>query len=478
MSSTPPQPVVVRAEGTTPAERFLHCLCEQSFLALWSYPGLFRDQKVHGTGDGKELCDLLVVFAQDVLIFSDKSCAFPDTGNPELDWSRWFRKAIIDAAKQGWGAERWLRQFPERIFIDRGCTQRFPLELPPAHLMRVHQIVVAHNVTKRCAEYFGGGSSGSLVFNSDIRGRDHYDPKTCLPFRVGWLDEGKGFVHVLDDTSLSILLNTRDTITDFLDYLRSKEELLYSFKERGVRFSYDGEEELLANYLQTMKGDRHGFLLPEGYDAVWLQEGDWVRFQASPQRAAQLAADQISYAWDGLIEKFNANILGGTSHYTTNPRIADREKLLRFFAREPRVRRRLLADALIGLIEEAGPMQRATRIVLPSWPGDPHYCFLLLPRLATQGYEKYREVRRELLMMLCSITKLICPGALDIVGLATETGIDTEQRTEDALNLDARYWTEEMQHQAMAAQKRTGFLTKLTKFEDTISEFPISPPGE
>jgi hypothetical protein len=220
---------------------------------LWSYPSVFRDQKTGGKGDGKELCDLLVVFGSDVLIFSDKNCAFPDTGDPRLDWTRWFRKAIMGAAKQGWGAERWLRQHPDRLFLDRQCTQPFPLELPKADSIRVHHIVVAHSVADRCAAFFGGGSSGTLMFNSDLKGRDHYgDPSTCLPFQIGWLDSDRSFVHVLDDASLDILLSTRDTITDFIGYLCAKEELLRSYRDGRVRFPYAGEEELLANYLPTM----------------------------------------------------------------------------------------------------------------------------------------------------------------------------------------------------------------------------------
>src|SRR5579862_4403682 len=206
MSSDPPLsklPVVVRAQGVTPAERYLQRLCEYSFLSLWSYPRVFRDQKTGGKGDGKELCDLLVVFADDVLIFSDKSSAFPATGDIRLDWSRWFRRAVAKAAEQGWGAERWLREHPDRVFLDRACTQAFPLDLPPSDRMRVHHIVVAHDVSGRCREHFGGGS-GSLMFNSDLTGNGHYDRRTCRPFEVGWLDANRNFVHVLDDTSLDI----------------------------------------------------------------------------------------------------------------------------------------------------------------------------------------------------------------------------------------------------------------------------------
>jgi len=372
MSSVAPAPfpVIVRARGVTPSELYLQRLCESSFLSLWSYPSVFRDQKTGGKGDGKELCDLLVVFGDDVLIFSDKSCAFPQTGDVQLDWSRWFRKAVMKSAEQAWGAERWLREHPDRVFLDRACSQPLPLELPPTDRMRVHRLVVAHNVADRCAATFGGGSSGTLMFNSALNGKDHYgDASACRPFEVGWLDRDRGFVHVLDDAFLDILLTTRDTITDFIDYLRWKEGLILSARNRSVNLMYCGEEDLLANYLLTLKNGRHGFSLPDDIDGFLLDEGDWADFQAGPQRAAQLAADRISYFWDELIEKFNKNILGGTSLSNSTPQVSHREKIMRFFAREPRVRRRMLADALLGLVEKAKETDRTVRVIHPSKPG-------------------------------------------------------------------------------------------------------------
>ena len=88
-----PLPVVLRSRGTTPAERYLSRLCEQTFLSLWSYPGIYRDQGNTRGGDGKEVCDLLVVFGNDIVIFSDKDCSFPSSGDIRMDWSRWFRRA-------------------------------------------------------------------------------------------------------------------------------------------------------------------------------------------------------------------------------------------------------------------------------------------------------------------------------------------------------------------------------------------------
>ena len=64
-------------EGTTKSERTLTRLARKAFLSLWSYPNVYSDEgRSNGKGDGKELVDLLVVFGNDVLLFSDKDCAF------------------------------------------------------------------------------------------------------------------------------------------------------------------------------------------------------------------------------------------------------------------------------------------------------------------------------------------------------------------------------------------------------------------
>jgi hypothetical protein len=84
--------VVTRSEGVTPSEKYLKKLCDRSLLSLWSYPGIFRDQgRPSGKGDGKEVADVLVVFENNVIIFSDKHIHFEKTEKIEVAWGRWFR---------------------------------------------------------------------------------------------------------------------------------------------------------------------------------------------------------------------------------------------------------------------------------------------------------------------------------------------------------------------------------------------------
>jgi len=284
-------PAITRSEGVTAAEKYLAKLCKHSFLSMWSYPGVFRDQKAAagGKGDGKELCDLLVVFENHVIIFSDKDCRFDDTGDLQVAWARWFKKAIQNSAKQVWGAERWIRQFPNRFFLDRRCTIPFPINLPNPAKMIVHRIVVAHDASRACKQQLGG--SGSLMIDSGLVGEAHLN----MPFTIGQIDPAKGYVHVFDDTTLDIVMSTLDTITDFTVYLTKKEQFLTGNKIVMAA----GEEELLAIYLRKLnRAGEHDFVIPGGYDCLSFPEGFWDEFVRSPERQAQIESDRISYSWD------------------------------------------------------------------------------------------------------------------------------------------------------------------------------------
>src|SRR5687768_4682562 len=97
---------------TADTEGYLADLARKSFLKLWSYPAIYRDQGNAKGGDGKEIVDLMVVFGNDVVLFSDKSCEYPSLSDAELAWKRWYRRAIEDSADQLYGASRWIKSYP------------------------------------------------------------------------------------------------------------------------------------------------------------------------------------------------------------------------------------------------------------------------------------------------------------------------------------------------------------------------------
>lgn len=93
--------LILPGEGVTAAERYLARLCKRSFLSLWSYPAVFRDQgRPGGKGDGKEVCDLLVVFENNVIIFSDKDCEFRGTGDLEQNGTAGTKKPFSNLSNR------------------------------------------------------------------------------------------------------------------------------------------------------------------------------------------------------------------------------------------------------------------------------------------------------------------------------------------------------------------------------------------
>lgn len=301
--------------SVTASEEYLKALCEKTFLSLWSYPNIYRDQgKPKDVGSGKEICDLLVVFENHIIIFSDKHCDFQNNEDEDLNWKRWFNRAIKESAKQAWGAEKWIRNFQNRIFLDKNCTIPLPIDLPKKNEMKLHLVVVAHGVSEKISEKLGG--SGSLMINSDIKGiKDH-----THPFMIGDLDPNKTFIHVLDDFFLETLMSTRDTISEFVKYLEKKEKLMRS----RIVFAA-GEEELLAIYLKRVKDGEHDFDLPSDMDGIALMEGYWENFKSHPQRLAQIKSDSISYVWDRLIEKFSKHALAKNQYFVSAGGIKDSE---------------------------------------------------------------------------------------------------------------------------------------------------------
>lgn len=324
------------ADGTTPSERALASLARKAFLSLWSYPNVFTDEgRASGKGDGKELCDLLVVFGNDVLLFSDKDCAFQSGVDVAVAWPRWYRSAIDKSARQLAGAEKFIKAFPKRVFLDKACQALLPVELPDASVARYYLIAVTRGSHFAAREFFGGGSSGSVMLLTELVGKVGH---AQAPFHIGFPLESRRFVHVLDELTVDLLLGELDTVPDLVGYLKKKEEFL---QQPGVIVSVPGEEELLARYMSTMREEEHTFpKTPKGVNFVALPEGDWEVYVTSPQRAAKETADEISYMWDALIEHQSGFIRSGkavTVPWQPAQDGVNHERIVRALAAQPRL---------------------------------------------------------------------------------------------------------------------------------------------
>jgi len=405
------------AHGTTDSERSLARLARRAFLSLWSYPNVYSDEgRSRGKGDGKELVDLLVVFGTDVLLFSDKHCAFQSDVDLNVAWPRWFKRAIEKSARQLAGAESFLRRFPDRAFLDKSCQTRMPVRIPDPSGARYFLVAVTRGGHSAAARHFGGGSSGSLMLNSMLGGDGHFEH----PFEIGFPLKSRRFVHVLDEITVDTLLEELDTVPDLIDYLTCKERY---FGANGVFMHISGEEDLLAQYMCTMEGDRHTLPeVPPGTGSVALLEGDWDFYSSSPQRAAKRKADQGSYMWDALIEYQASFVRAGTAVGLpeTPPETIDHERILRALAAEPRLARRVLAADLRFALSKSEPGRKFVRVSVSPDRESRAYIFLTAPKPRDMGYAAYREMRSAALLAYCHGIKMRLPQVIEAIGIASE----------------------------------------------------------
>jgi len=460
------------AEGTTESERALSKLARKAFLSLWSYSNVFTDEgRSAGKGDGKELCDLLVVFGNNVLLFSDKHCAFQLDKDIRIAWPRWYKKAIEKSAAQLVGAENFIKRFPLRVFLDKACQHPLPVALPDPAVANYFLIAVTRGSHIAAREYFGGGSSGSFMLRNDLRGRDHFD----MPFQVGFPLATRRFVHVLDEMVVDILLEELDTVPDLVSYLRCKEQF---FGEAPTLITVAGEEDLLARYMTTIRDDEHALpRIPKGADGFALQEGDWAVYAASPQRAAKRKADQVSYLWDSLIEYQSSFIRAGTAVTVPNfgNEQVDHERVVRALAEQNRLRRRDLSGHLRFVLERPDPQGAFTRVRMVGRPLDRAFVFMSAVRDPSMTYEAYRESRMHSLTVYCHTIKEAIPTLKEAIGIASEPFSELAS-SQDFLYVDlsgvvtpkeTKFWRDQADELGILRPK-----TQVRLGNDQLPEFP------
>jgi hypothetical protein len=73
--------------------------------------------------------------------------------------------------------------------------------------------------------------------------------------------------------------------------------------------------------------------------------------------------------WDGLIEQFNKHALAGTQYRVSEGGARSTERIVRIMAREPRLRRRMLASGLLELLKKPESASRVVRVSAGQRPG-------------------------------------------------------------------------------------------------------------
>src|SRR3989344_124368 len=293
------------------AEDFLHSLASKSFFTDWCYPNPILS-------DGKELCDLLVIFDEVAIIWQVKNLKLQPNG-------KYNANEVKQNIRQLSGARRRLFDLKKDVTLTnpRRGKERFN----PKSIKTIYLI------------------SALLGEGEDV---------------FGFVEEYKGnSVHIFTKEFTEIALNELDTIKDFTYYLGEKEKLLRRDSKITI---LGGEQELLGYFL--MNGRSFSKLYEA--DNLLLQEGIWNGFVNKPEYKRRQKADEISYGWDSIINR---------AHLSDTP---EYELVARELARPNRFQRRYLAKAfldahILAHQDEQFDMQR--RLVQGE---DATYCFLFM----------------------------------------------------------------------------------------------------
>ncbi len=328
------------------AEQVLYELAAKTFLTDWCYlnPRL---------PDGKELCDLLVVFNDVAIIWQVKDLKLQEDG-------KYKRAEVEKHLRQIAGARRQL--FEMRRTVELKNPRRGP---------EVFDVEAIRDV--------------SLI--SALLGEEQ-------EFFTAVEDFKNLTIHVFDAGFTQLVLKELDTVSDFVEYLRAKERLLNTNKSLIV---VGGEQELLAVYLMNDKS----FARLEKADHVVIEEGSWAHFQGKPEYQAKKKADEISYGWDGIIERAHE----GSRQY---------EVVARELARPNRFQRRYLSKVFL---EACGQAHKDTihdlyrrALVMDGTT----YCFLFMDD------PEPRERRRAMIGAICLVARGKFQRNKRVLGIATE----------------------------------------------------------
>ncbi len=270
------------------AEQIVHLLADKTFLTDWCY----LNPKVDTT---QELCDLLVVFGDTVIIWQIKNVKFSN------NFDKYRRKAIDENINQVLGAERRLININNPIHLVN--PNRGKELLNPSEIKQIFRIAVSMG-------------DGEVAFSP-----------------LEFIDNKP--IHIFDRVFLEIILNELDTIKDFTSYLFEKEQLLTSGPKITI---LGGEEELLAYYLLNERK----FVFNGTPDTIMLDQGVWKSLQDKPEYKAKKDADKVSYAWDYII----------TFLHTSQDK--SYERIARELAEADRFERRILSQSFLEAQLEAG----------------------------------------------------------------------------------------------------------------------------
>jgi hypothetical protein len=378
-------------------------------LRFWSHANPHRTPS-------EELCDLLVVCGDHVIIFSDKSNDYQFHKDEQIAWRRWYREAVAKSVRQLNGAVRHLFDLRTPIYKDRACTVPLGIPLPSPERAKVYRVAVV-SLSKQLND--AEPPEPFLEIVGAVTGDQHVDDVATL-FRLGDVSPDTEFVHVIDFAGLWAVLSDLDTITDFARYLDARSAFI-----RGQGHNSAANEwSMLTRYLLSFTDDGDPLPLDAANPGFTrLTPGELQAESTKAAFSARKEANRGSYLWDSLIERQAEMIEKQSFEFSSYNSVQEAEPVVRHMALEPRLNRRLLGRSWKEACLIAAPAQTANIRTVPHDGEDaPTYVFFTWKQPDGMADDQYRHRRLDLLKNMVLASLVDVPTSKVIIGIASELG--------------------------------------------------------
>jgi hypothetical protein len=418
--------------GSNSSEARLGALTRSTFLSLWAYQNPFF-------APAKELCDVLVIFGDDVIVMSDKQIKLDEQAEASIAWKRWYRKAIGGSIRQLRGAKRQIKAAPGSIFSDSGASSLLPLKMPSPENMRVHLVAIASGCEAACLLALG---HPSIQVDTRVTDGDTL-------FTVG--TRFPEFVHVFTRTGLDAVFSSVDTTRDFLDYLERRQSVLVE-----TSFFIHGEEELVGSYMLSQPGNA-AFRIPvERFpceDNVRIvQRTYWSQYNGSEIKRLREEARKPSFLLDRLIEHFAEEYRNSALIIGQELAIETHEMAFRLMASESRVGRQLLSAPLLAIAGEDPSTFWSTTTESLEVPGVVYVWLVYPPMPKDIPLEKTEVILLAHLQDYMLVSQWKFRTASRIIGLCLPNKAASD-RTLIVSIADGAIWSQDMANRAKQLEK-------------------------
>lgn len=361
------------------AENFVYQLSQKTFLTDWCY----QSPKLP---NGKEICDLLIIFDNVAIIWQIKDLKIDKNGHYNETEVKKNLNQLSTARK---------RLFEKKLDIELENPRRGMEKLDSSKITEIYQI--------------------SALLG---KGEDYYSGMEFVDSKL---------VHTFTREFTEVALTELDTISDFVEYLREKERLYSNTNIKIIVLG--GEKEELAYYLMNQRS----FKKFEKNDVVLFQDGIWDELQKRPEYIRKRKEDEISYGWDEIINRahqcgkkyevvarelarlnrfdrrimsktfYDAHVLAHNAKTNVFRRLVEMKGttfcFLFFDDPEPRTTRRSILEMMCFIARGLRPKNElvigiATEMKIRPWCSY-DFCYLFLPKWNAKNEKQMKELQEK-----------------------------------------------------------------------------------